>query len=58
MQTYDGATVMSGHIGGVQTLLRQDYPFAYFFIVQLTVLTWSCVSLHVKFHLSRYFVPA
>ena len=31
MQTYDGATVMSGHIGGVQTLLRQDYPFAYFF---------------------------
>ena len=31
MQTYDGATVMSGHIGGVQTLLRQDYPFAFFF---------------------------
>ncbi|XP_065060454.1 zinc finger MYM-type protein 1-like [Rhopilema esculentum] len=31
MQTYHGATVMSWHIGGVQTLLRQDYPFAYFF---------------------------
>ena len=30
MQTYDGASVMSGHIGGVQTLMRQQYPFAYF----------------------------
>ena len=31
MQTYDGASVMSGHISGVQTLVRYDYPFAYFF---------------------------
>ena len=31
MQTYDGASVMSGHISGVQTLVRGDYPFAYFF---------------------------
>ena len=31
MQTYDGASVMSGHISGVQHLLREDYPFAYFF---------------------------
>ena len=31
MQTYDGASVMSGHISGIQQLLRQDYPFAYFF---------------------------
>ena len=31
MQTYDGATVVSGHIGGVQTILQQDYPYAYFF---------------------------
>ena len=31
MQTYDGATVMSGHIRGVQTILEQDYPYAYFF---------------------------
>ena len=31
MQTYDGATVMSGHVGGVQTILQQDYPYAYFF---------------------------
>ena len=31
MQTYDGASVMSGHISGVQTLVREDYPFAYFF---------------------------
>ena len=30
MQTYDGASVMSVHIGGVQTLMRQQYPFAYF----------------------------
>ena len=29
MQTYDGATVMSSHIGGVQTFLRQEYPSAY-----------------------------
>ena len=31
MQTYDGASVMSGHISDVQTLVRADYPFAYFF---------------------------
>ena len=31
MQTYDGASVMSGHISAVQTLVREDYPFAYFF---------------------------
>ena len=30
MQTYDGASVMSGHIGGVQIVMRQQYPFAYF----------------------------
>ena len=31
MQTYDGTSVISGHISGVQTLVREDYPFAYFF---------------------------
>ena len=31
MQTYDGASVMSGHISGVQGLLCEDYPYAYFF---------------------------
>ena len=31
MQTYDGASVMSRHISGVQTLVWEDYPFAYFF---------------------------
>ena len=31
MQTYDGATVMSGHIAGVQALVREEYPFAFFF---------------------------
>ena len=30
MQTYDGASVMSGHISGVQRLLCEDYP--YFFL--------------------------
>ena len=30
MQTYDGASVMSGHIGGVQALICQQYAFAYF----------------------------
>ena len=30
MQTYDGASVMSGHINGVQALVRQEYPFAHF----------------------------
>ena len=30
MQTYDGASVMSGHINGVQTLVRREYPFAQF----------------------------
>ena len=40
METYDGATVMSGHIGRVQTILQQDYPFAYFFIVLHIDQTW------------------
>ena len=31
LQTYDGASVMSGHISGVQSLVREDYPFASFF---------------------------
>ena len=31
MQTYDGASVMSGQIGGLQTLIRQEYQFAFFF---------------------------
>ena len=31
MQTYDGASVMSGHIAGVQALVRENYPLAHFF---------------------------
>ena len=31
MQTYDGASVMSGQISGVQTIFKEDYAFAYFF---------------------------
>ena len=33
MQTYDGAAVMSGHLRGLKTLIHQDYPLAFFFIV-------------------------
>ena len=29
-QTYDGASVMSGHINGVQAQLQLEYPFAHF----------------------------
>ena len=36
MQTYDGATVMSGHIGGVQTLSARNILLPSSFIVQLT----------------------
>ena len=31
MQTYDGASVMSGQIGGLKTLMHHEYPFAFFF---------------------------
>jgi len=27
-QSYDGASVMSGHIGGVQAKIKEDYPYA------------------------------
>ncbi|KAF0702099.1 zinc finger MYM-type protein 1-like, partial [Aphis craccivora] len=29
-QSYDGANVMSGHISGVQTLIKSDYPNAHY----------------------------
>lgn len=29
-QTYDGAAVMSGNVGGVQTLMKENYPNAIF----------------------------
>lgn len=29
-QSYDGANVMSGRHGGVQTLIKSDYPYAYY----------------------------
>ena len=31
MQSYEGASVMSGEIGGFQTLIRQEYQFGFFF---------------------------
>ena len=33
MQAYDSAAVVSGQLSGLQTRIRQDYPFAFFFIV-------------------------
>ena len=33
MQTYDGEAVMSGHLNGVQTLVRQDYALNFSFTV-------------------------
>ncbi|CAB3981727.1 zinc finger MYM-type 1-like isoform X1 [Paramuricea clavata] len=29
-QTYDGASVMSGHLNGVQAQIQREYPFAHF----------------------------
>ena len=29
-QTYDGASVMSGHLNGVQAQTQREYPFAHF----------------------------
>ena len=31
LQTYGGASVMSGQLGGLQTLIHQEYPFTFFF---------------------------
>jgi hypothetical protein len=28
LNMYDGASVMSGHIGGVQAKIKEDYPYA------------------------------
>ena len=30
-QTYDGASIMSGHLNGVQAQIQLEYPFAHFF---------------------------
>ena len=37
MQTYDGAAVMSGQLSGLQTRIRQDYPFAFSFPIVLPI---------------------
>ena len=31
VQTYDGASVMAGHISGVQAKVREHFPQAFFF---------------------------
>ena len=57
MQTYDGAAVMSGHLSGLQTLIHQDYPFAFFFIVLHIAWTLFCASLlKVLNRLSGFFL--
>ena len=46
-QSYDGASVMSGEISGVQTRIRQHYPHAYFvhcFAHQLNLIMKQAVS--------------
>ena len=50
MQTYDGASVMSGHLNGLQAVLRQVYPYAFFFHCAAHRLTLVlCQSaLHIK----------
>ena len=45
MQTYDGAAVMSGQLRGLQKRIRQDYPFAFFFIVLPIGSILFCASL-------------
>ncbi|CAH1994466.1 unnamed protein product [Acanthoscelides obtectus] len=37
-QSYDGATVMSGHNAGVQAKIKQRYPFAHY----LQMLKFGC----------------
>ena len=45
MQTYDGAAVMSGQLSGLQKRIRQDYPFAFSFIVLPIGSILFCASL-------------
>ena len=45
MQAYDSAAVVSGQLSGLQTRIRQDYPFAFFFIVLPIGSILFCASL-------------
>ena len=44
MQSYDGASIMSGHIYGVKTFIREAYPFAYLFHCAAHRLNFSSMS--------------
>ena len=44
MQSYGGASTMSGHISGVKTVIREAYPFAYFFHCAAHRLNFSSMS--------------
>jgi hypothetical protein len=44
-QTYDGASVMSGAVGGLQAKIREKYPTAVYFIVQHISLPWWLLTL-------------
>jgi hypothetical protein len=50
-----GQIVESAHIGGVQTLMRQQYPFAYF--VHCAAHRLNLVKPYHQFPLLRYFLP-
>lgn len=50
-QSYDGASVMSGTTGGVQAIIRQKYPYAYFihcYAHQFNLILEKAASCHKK----------
>ena len=56
MQTYDGAAVMSGHLSGLQTLIHQDYRFAFFYCAAHCLNLVLCQSAQVLNRLSGFFL--
>lgn len=55
-QSYDGASVMSGRQSGVQTLIKNEYPNAYFVHCYAHQLTPSCLKQLVQILMSGYFL--
>ena len=48
-QSYDGASVMSGNAGGVQRIVRNTYPFAFYvhcYAHQLNLILEKCASIN------------
>ena len=56
MQTYDGAFVMSGHINGVQAIVRQEYHFVHCAAHRLNLVL--CQSASSIFSVKRFFINA